>query len=141
MRVPLLLSLGLLGLLALPGRGAGPPEAVSGRMVLDEVAEGLRRYHKEPDAGKRMAWLRRLAPFHDPRVALELWELFAGVRGKRTDPVRNVARDCLAEYYVTREGRPLSEVAPADSGRAAGVCGWWARSGADVRRRAKELPR
>ena len=31
--------------LSLPGKAvAGPPEGVSGKMVFDEVAEGLRRY-------------------------------------------------------------------------------------------------
>jgi hypothetical protein len=40
---PLVMVLSLLTLLA-PGKArAGPPEGVSGRMVLDEVAEGLRR--------------------------------------------------------------------------------------------------
>src|SRR5689334_13420010 len=37
---------------------AGPPAAPSGAMVLDEVAEGLRRYRMESDPVKRHAWLR-----------------------------------------------------------------------------------
>ena len=43
---------------------AGPPEGVSGKMVLDEVADGLRQYRKEKDQGKRVKLLERLA--HDP---------------------------------------------------------------------------
>jgi hypothetical protein len=109
-------------------------------MVLDEVAEGLRQYRKERDEEKRIAWLRRLAPSRDPRVAVELWEVFAWVRGKRTAPIRKVARDCLSDYYVTREGRPLPEVKPSDEQRGADVCSWWSKVGADLRRRAKELP-
>jgi hypothetical protein len=33
---------------------AGPPEGVSGRMVFDEVADGLRRCHAEKDAEKQL---------------------------------------------------------------------------------------
>jgi hypothetical protein len=121
--------------------GAGPPERPSGRMMFDEVADGLRQYRKEQDEEKRIAWLRRLAPSHDPRVAVELWELFAWVRGgKRTAAIRQVARDCLAEHYATREGGPLSGVKQSDEERGPAVCSWWSRNGADVRRRARELP-
>jgi hypothetical protein len=118
-----------------------PPERLSGRMVLDEVSEGLRKYRRETHKGQRIAWLRRLAPSRDPRVALELWDAFAWVRGKRTAAVRAVARDCLAEYYATKDGRPLAEVAQPDWERAGGVCSWWSANAADVRRRASQLPR
>jgi hypothetical protein len=120
--------------------GAGPPARPSGRMSFDAVADGLRQYRKERDEEKRIAWLRRLAPSHDPRVAVELWEMFAWVRGKRTATIRQVARDCLAEYYVPSEGRMPSGVTQPDEERATAVCSWWSRSGADVRRRAKQLP-
>ena len=120
---------------------AGPPEGVSGRMAFDEVSERLRQYRQETDEGRRIAWLRRLAPSRDPRVALELWDVFAWVRGKRAAAIRTVARDCLAEYYATKDGRPLSEVTQSDEERGRGVCAWWSANAADVRRRAGQLPR
>jgi hypothetical protein len=41
--------------LVLPGQAvAGPPEGMSGKMVFDEVADGLRKYRKEEDEEKRM---------------------------------------------------------------------------------------
>ena len=138
--LPLLLALAYLALLPLPVP-AEPPEGVSGKMVLDEVSEGLRKYRQEADEARRSEWLRRLAPSRDPRVALELWEVFAWVRGRRTAAIRTVARDCLAEHYATKDGRPLSDVAPSEADRGAGVCSWWSKNGPDLRRRARELPR
>ena len=62
--------------LTLPGEAiAGPPEGVSGKMVLDEVAEGLRRFRRDEDWIKRLRLLERLAPTQDPRVAVLLGEL------------------------------------------------------------------
>ena len=41
--------------LALPGKAvAGPPEGVSGKMVLDEAADGLRRYRGNDAGGKAL---------------------------------------------------------------------------------------
>src|SRR4051812_26539045 len=68
-------SLALLTLL--PGELlAGPPEGVSARMVQapDPVADGLRQYRQARDQANRLAWLRKLAPTRDPRVALVSWE-------------------------------------------------------------------
>ena len=51
--------------LALPGKAvAGPPEGVSGKMVLtpDEVADGLRRYRHALDPATRLALMQKLAP-------------------------------------------------------------------------------
>jgi hypothetical protein len=48
----LIVVLALLTLL--PGQSAAtPPEGVSGQMVLDEVADGLRRFRREKDEKKR----------------------------------------------------------------------------------------
>ena len=71
-RTPRLAALALLALLAPWPAAAGPPERVSGRMVFDEVAEGLRKYGKETDREKRIRWLRKLAPTGDVRVAVAL---------------------------------------------------------------------
>jgi hypothetical protein len=114
---------------------AAPPPGVSGRLVFDEVADGLRKYRTEKDEWKRAEWLKRLAPTRDPRVAVELWEVFAWVRGKRTAPIRQVARDCLADHFVAVDKSLSAEE------RGPAVCSWWSRCGGDVRRRAAQLPR
>ena len=57
---------------------AGPPEGVPGRMVLDEVADGLRRYRAARTPEAKVAWLKRLAPSRDPRVAVALGEAATG---------------------------------------------------------------
>jgi hypothetical protein len=136
-------ALPLLAVLAVttpPSALAGPPDRPSGRMVLDPVPEGLRQFRAAREEGKRIEWLRRLAPSRDPRVAVELWQVFAWASGKREVAIRGAALECLAEYYVTRDGRPLSETKPTDAEWGPCVCGWWSKNGADLRRRAKQLP-
>ncbi len=67
--LPLLATLAMLS----PGKAlAGPPQGVSGKMVLDEVSEGLRKYRRETDGKKRIKWLTKLAPSRDPRVKAAL---------------------------------------------------------------------
>lgn len=58
-----------------PSAHAGPPDAPSGVMVLlDQVADGLRRYRRETTPEKRIWWLKKLAPSKDARVAVALGE-------------------------------------------------------------------
>src|SRR5262249_57594024 len=64
------LSLPLLALLAAAPPAARPPHGGSGRMAFDEVADGLRKYHKEPDPEKRLAWLQTLRATGDTPEAL-----------------------------------------------------------------------
>jgi hypothetical protein len=101
--------------------GAGPPERPSGRMSFDVVADGLRRYARETDDSKRIAWLEKLAPARDPRVALLIGEYppddiapnqFIGLRRQ------------LLRYYVSPGER---------------LDGWWRANEADLRHRAKRL--
>ncbi|HEX5272430.1 MAG TPA: hypothetical protein VFW33_18160, partial [Gemmataceae bacterium] len=84
---------------------------------------------------KRAAWLKRLAPTRDPRVAVELWEVFAWVRGKRTAAIHQVARDGLADYFVVVD----KSLSAQERGQA--VCAWWSRSASEIRRRTAQLPR
>jgi hypothetical protein len=139
----LTLAAGLLAALILvPARAtAGPPEAPSGRMVLDEVSAGLWKYQSEKDQGKRIGWLKKLAPTRDPRVAVELWQAYVSAPNKRSQPIRQAARECLAKYYVMQGGRPLAEAGLPDDEWGPRVCGWWAKNGADLRRQAALLPR
>jgi hypothetical protein len=78
----LLVPLALAALVA-PVALAGPPAETAGRMVLDEVADGLRRYAREGDAKKAIDTLKRLAPTCDPRVAVVLFDRFETARRKQ----------------------------------------------------------
>jgi hypothetical protein len=126
----------LASLLLLPGQVlAGPPEGVSGRMAFDEVADGLRYYRKEQDPKKCINWLWRLAPTRDPRVAVALWD--AACSGD--DEQRQAAAGHLLCKYFLR-GTQFHRV--EDSGvQVFEGQKWWDANGADLRRRARELPR
>ena len=107
----------------MPGH-AGPPEGPSGRMVRDEVAEGLLRYRKTNDSEKRRALLRQLAPTGDPRVAVALGEALAST----ALPYPEIT--LLAEFYLPLEKRGSTDA----------VWDWWRDNEADLRRRAEQLP-
>ena len=108
---------------------AGPPEKVCGAMTFDIVADGLRKYHKETDHDRRVRWLRKRAPTRDVRVAVALDDAW----GDSDGGVGTVAQALLAEFYC--EPRPR-EIAGAWSE----VSDWWKKNGADLRRRACQLP-
>lgn len=115
-------------LLALPGNAvAGPPEGVSGRMVFDEVADGLRKYRKEKDPEKRIGWLEKLAPTKDPRVAMALYGLVRD-RSQNID-LRNEAVAIMVRYFASDYRLSLRD-----------AYYWWEANEADLRRRAKQLP-
>jgi hypothetical protein len=108
---------------------AGPPEGASGKMVLDEVADGLRRYQQEKDGGRRLAWLKRLAPARDVRVAVALGEAVDGPAGL----LSGEAVVLLLAHYDIGAMSPLEDLSGA-------VRRWWKANKADLRRRAKQLP-
>ncbi len=113
-----------------PGQSlAGPPEGPSGRMVLDEVADGLQRYRQETDPQKRRRWLRGLAPTKDPRVAVALGEALSDA-----DP-DNAAASLLCQYYLPDSKPPSPKWAHLPAGE------WWEANEDDLRRRAKLLPK
>jgi len=121
-RTPLCAALALapLALLApVPPATAGPPEGPSGRMVLDEVADGLRKCRAEQEPGKRFRWLERLAPTADPRVYVALLDF------DYSDVPQPERRERAREIVLV-------------------ICGqsqWWGVDEDELRRRAKELPR
>jgi hypothetical protein len=108
---------------------AGPPEEVSGKMVFDEVADGLRRYRREMDARRRSELLSRLAPSLDPRVAVALGDAMAERSRLSGD---TSAYELLYDWFLADED-DFSEVIRS-------VRIWWAKHEADLRRRAKQLP-
>jgi hypothetical protein len=137
------LLLALLLLLLLPGQAlAGPPEGVSGRMVLDEVADGLRCYRKETDPERRIAWLKRLAPYDDPRVVVALIDAL----GASSDDAISRESLCLLGKYVLGMRVTTGAESPDERKRRLKEIGralmdWLEENLADLRRRAKELPR
>ncbi len=126
-----LLAMALLALL-LMGRPAlgNPPAGVSGKMVLDEVADGLRKFRRARTAAGRKALLNRLAPIQDPRVAVLLGEIATD----RNSPLWLQAAFLLDRYHIPEhwEGGGLKYTSRSKV--------WWEENEADLRRRAKELP-
>jgi hypothetical protein len=126
--LPLLAVLALLS----PGKAVdGPPEGAAGKMVLDEVADGLRKYGEEKDPAKRLGWLKRLAPSRDPRVGVALGETF----WKVPEEVWCGATQLVIRYYLK------GEVENPGLGPGLRTERWWERNEADLRRRAAQLPR
>jgi hypothetical protein len=122
-----LLLTALLLLSHMPTLNAGPPERPSGTFVVDEMADGLRRYRKETEPELRVRWLEKLAPSRDPRVAIALWEADCEDRAVKSAAVR-----LLGGYFV--EGTRFEHLQYYDVG------GWWKANEADIRR-AAQLPR
>jgi hypothetical protein len=81
---------------------AGPPGEPSSAMKLDKVADGLRHYRQQKDDGKRVAWLKRLAPTLDPRVKAAL----EAALSDSSEAVAAAALDLLAEHYGLARGVP-----------------------------------
>jgi hypothetical protein len=81
---------------------AGPPESPVGAMQLDKVEDGLRQYRQQKADDKRVAWLKRLAPSHDPRVE---WALVAA-RLDSSEVVAAAAGELLDEHYGRRRAIP-----------------------------------
>jgi hypothetical protein len=118
----------VLALLSQKEAVAGPPEAASGRLVLDVVGPGLERYYKEKDPENRLKLLERLAPTRDPRVAV----LLAGfLEGPDFDIVLAIAAlDVLGRHFVPSYRPGHDEVIV-----------WWRDHKSDLRRRAAQLQR
>jgi hypothetical protein len=128
------LALPLPAALGLPSLSfAGPPEAVSGRMDVDEVSQALRRYQHEFDEDRRVNWLRKVAPTRDPRVGVAMGEyLSAG----NPFPHQISVAWMLTEHFMPS---PVLHDDVVEQTKAARL--WWRDNEADLRRRAKQLPR
>src|SRR5262249_30218267 len=113
---------------------AGPPDRASNRMVfVDRVAEGLRRCRDENDPARRIDWMMKLAPSRDPRVAVTFGEMMERAHAEpgHTYPDPGVAAEVLlhVHYYSP------------DTDGTRGAFEWWQKNKADLRRRAKLLPK
>ena len=98
-------------------------------MVRDEVADGLRRYQQEKEGGRRLAWLKRLAPTRDVRVAVALGEALDEPAGL----LSGEAVVLLLAHYDIGPTSPLEDLSGA-------VRRWWKKNKTDLRRRAAQLP-
>jgi hypothetical protein len=107
---------------------AGPPEGASGKMALDKVADGLRKYRNAATAEQRAVLLYNLAETRDVRVAVALGEALSDAE------LGDGAAIMLACCYRPQP-RLLFADAIGESRR------WWKANEADLRRRAAQLPR
>ena len=123
--------LAVLALLAPEKSVAGPSDGVSGRTVLDQVEDGLRRYRAARTPTARVVWLRKLAPIRDARVAVALGEAISSEN-------LEVSRCAIGLVFTHYEGDLPEGTGPSPiSGM---VVQWWKTNEADLRRRAKLLP-
>src|SRR5581483_11207366 len=113
---------------------AGRPEGASGKMVLDEVADGLRHYRKEPDEDRRLALLTRLAPSRDPRVAIALGEFLEA-------PVDVVNQFDAALLVCCHYGATSRSSNDGVHCLVRGATAWCHENEAGLRRPAARLPR
>jgi hypothetical protein len=130
--MPRRLSVLALFIVLVPARPAlaDPPERVSGKMVLDEVVEGLMRYRYETDQDKRWDRLGELARTRDPRVAVVLGDLLDhGINSEQ----QQAAVIFIVQYHGQKGPACLTGIVPP-------VHAWWKKNEADLRRRAKQLP-
>lgn len=119
-----------------------PPEALSGKTVLapDAVADGLRQYRKECDWVKRLDWLKKLAPTGDPRVAVAIMDFsFSAVPESDRSDAEHYVGFLLARHFVA--GTRFDRVQSDGKSRVYNVGKWRSANEADIRRRAKQLPR
>jgi hypothetical protein len=125
--------LAVLALLSLGKVVAGPPEGASGKMKFDEVADGLRKYRNEIDPVKRIEWLKKLAPTHDPRVGVALGEYYHHAFCVGDDTYHDLIGVIITHYASHLMGKGELPVWVSLT--------WWEENEADLRRRAAQLPR
>jgi hypothetical protein len=116
---------------------AAAPEPVSGRLVFDEVADGLNRYRRKSNEANRAQWLWKLGSARrqtnhadaselDPRVIVLLGEALY----KEATMEQFAAIWLLAPFCTNPSCGPSVRTAK----------GWWLKYEMDVRCRAKQLP-
>jgi hypothetical protein len=120
--------------LALALLAAGPPEGVSGRMVLDELTEKLARLRVEKDPNRKLALVKELGPVRDPRVTVALMEIV--LTAQRADPLLIDVSVLLYQYHIPDNDKISLTAIDWTLCRQ-----WWEKHEADVRRRAAQLPR
>jgi hypothetical protein len=92
----------LVAMLPLGQAVAGPPEAVFGKLLFDDVAYWLRRYDRETNRDKRLLWLEQLARRRDARVEPVFRK---AMTMELDDYYRNRAQCIFAEHYLGVKNR------------------------------------
>jgi hypothetical protein len=127
------LALPLLALLGTaPPVVAGPPEGVSGRMVLHELTDKLTRLRVEKHTKRKLALVKELGPVRDARVRVALMEII--LKAERADPLLIDVSLLLYQYHIPDNDRISLTAIDWTLCRQ-----WWERHEADVRRRAAQL--
>jgi hypothetical protein len=111
----------------------GPPDRASGKMVMDEVSEGLRRYRRETDESKRVEWLRKLARTRDPRVGAAMGEYLSSEGSPFPHQLSVVW--LLTSHFMPSPVVYDDLVAQMQAARV-----WWRDNEAHLRRQALRLP-
>jgi hypothetical protein len=113
---------------------AGPPEAVSGKMVLDELTDKLTRVRVEKHPKRKLALVKELGPVRDARVTVALMEIV--LKAQREDPLLIDASCLLYQYHISDNDKATLTAIDWTLCRQ-----WWEKHEAEVRRRASQLPR
>jgi hypothetical protein len=121
-------------LLTVSPADAGPPEGVSGRMVLDELTDKLARLRVEKDPKRELALVKELGPVRDARVTVALMEIV--LKTQRADPLVIDVSVLLYQYHIPDNDKISLTAIDWTLCRQ-----WWEKHEADVRRRAAQLPR
>jgi hypothetical protein len=119
---------------------AGPPEGASGKMVLDKVEDWVRHYRREKDDEKRSKMLDKLKQPVDARVLVVLGEevekclALAEEKGDLT--LSGITAMVLLGEWYGGNGKNAGLDVLVRTGK-----NWWRENRADLRRRARQLPR
>jgi hypothetical protein len=125
-----------------PGRAVtGSPEGASGKMVLDGVEEGLRKYRTQRNESIRARHLEKLSETLDPRVMIAMGEALTD----SSQEVRRAAADIIFYRYIGAV--TLTVPSPEQVEKCARqwwvknegeIHRWWVESEVRLRRRATQ---
>jgi hypothetical protein len=119
----------------------GPPEGPSGALLLDEVADGLRRHTRGDGSGdqRRIEWLKKVVRTRDPRVVIALFELAFDGQSRQ---VQDEATFVIWAHIIRRPG--AAEPLPSDSAKLKALRDrardWWRENGQLYLLQADQLP-
>jgi hypothetical protein len=109
-----------------PRAVAGPPPAAPGKMVLDDVEDGLRKYRSERNESSRARRLQKLSGILDPRVMMAMAEAL-------TDSSQEVRRAAAEGIFFGYAGGCVLLVIPPPEQVEKYAHQWWGRFEAEVR--------
>lgn len=93
----------------------------------------MRQYRREANPDKRIMWLKKLAPTHDPRVAVALGDAMTDGNSPGLEYLE--AAILIEEVYVPRDWPGRANVLLDAAFK------WWDQNKVVLRCRANQLPR